>query len=130
MEDNDQKAELLINVILGVGEYSKIKTKTMIKVGKQNELIAEKTHLGWTITTPGKDREVTSMMLTRNSMYDHDQLCRLDVLGIEDSHSGDQMYIYQEFQTQGRWILRNFVIMETRTPTTSQQQKWEPIKIR
>ena len=34
MEDNDQKAEFPINVILGVGEYSKIKTKTMIKVGK------------------------------------------------------------------------------------------------
>ena len=100
MEDNDQKPELPIHVILGVGEYSKIKTKTMIKVGKQNEPIAEKTHLGWTITSPGKDRDVTSMMLTRNSMCDHDQLCRLDVLGIEDSPTGDQMYVYQEFQDQ------------------------------
>ena len=86
--------------MLGVGEYLKIKTKTMIKVGKQNEPIAEKTHLGWTITSPGKDRDVTSMMLTRNSMCDHDQLCRLDVLGIEDSPTGDQMYVYQEFQDQ------------------------------
>ena len=32
MEDNDQKAELPIHVILGVGEYSKIKTKKMIKL--------------------------------------------------------------------------------------------------
>ena len=84
MQDNDQKAELPIHVILGVG--------------KQIEPTAEKTHLGWTITSPGKDRDVTSMMLTRNSMCDHDQLCRLVVLGKEDSPTGDQMYVYQEFQ--------------------------------
>ena len=72
----------------------------MIKVGKQNEPIAERTHLGWEITSPGKDRDVTSMMLTRNSLCDHDQLCRLDVLGIEDSPTGDQIYVYQEVQDQ------------------------------
>ena len=33
-------------------------------------------------------------------MCDHDQLCRLDVLGIEDSPTGDQMYVYQEFEDQ------------------------------
>ena len=68
MEDIDQKPELPIHVILGVGECSKIKTKKMIKVRKQNEPIAEKTHLGWTITFPGKDHDVTSMILARNSM--------------------------------------------------------------
>ena len=48
----------------------------MIKVGKQKEPIAEKIHLGWAITSPGKDPDNTSMMWTRNSMCDHDQLCR------------------------------------------------------
>ena len=68
MEDSDQKPELPIHVTLGVGEYSKIQTKAMIKVGKQNEPIAEKTHFGWTITSLGKYRDINSMMLTRNSM--------------------------------------------------------------
>ena len=86
--------------MLGVGEYLKIKTKTMIKVGKQNEPIAEKTHPGWTVTSPGEDRDVTSMMLTRNSICDHAQLCRLDILGIEERPVGDQMYVYQKFQDQ------------------------------
>ena len=126
MEDNDKKPKLPIHIILGAGEYSKIKTKTMIKVGKQNQPIAEKTHQGWTITFPGKDRDVTSMMLTRNSMCNHNQVCRLVVLGIEDSPTGDQIWILRMDQ----WILRNLVIMETRTPTTSQQQKWEPLKIK
>ena len=29
----------------------------------------------------------------RNSICDYDQLCRLDVTGIEDSPTGDQMYV-------------------------------------
>ena len=33
-------------------------------------------------------------------MCDHDQLCRFDVLGIEDSPAEDQMYVYQELQDQ------------------------------
>ena len=45
MEDNNQKPELPIDIILGVGEYLKIETKTMIEVEKQSEPIAEKTHL-------------------------------------------------------------------------------------
>ena len=99
MEDNDQKPGLSICIILGVGEYSKIKTNTTIRVGKLSEPIAEKTHLGWTITSPSKDCNVTSMMSSRNSIY-HDQLCRLDVLGTEDSPAGDHINVYQKFNDQ------------------------------
>ena len=40
------------------------------------------------------------MLLTRNSTCDHDQLCRLDVLGIEDQPSADQEFVYKEFRDQ------------------------------
>ena len=100
MDDTDTKPELPIHAILGVGEYSSIKTSTMIKIGRKGEPVAEKTHLGWTITSPGKERDLTNIMLTRNSTCDYDQLCRLDVLGIEDNPTGDQMHVYQEFQEQ------------------------------
>ena len=33
-------------------------------------------------------------------MCEYDLLCRVDVLGIEGSPTGDQMYVYQEFQDQ------------------------------
>ena len=40
------------------------------------------------------------MSSARNSICDHDQLCGLDVTGIEDSPTGDQIYVYQEPQEQ------------------------------
>ena len=82
-------SELPIHIILEDEGYSKIKINTVIRVGKQREPIAEKIHLGWTITSFGKVHDVTSMMLTRNSVFEYDQLCRLDVLGTEDSPKGD-----------------------------------------
>ena len=75
-------------------EFSKVERKIVLTLENPHysRLIEKYQHF--------KDRDVTSMMLTRNSMCDHDHLCRLDVLGIEDSPIGDQMYIYQEFQDQ------------------------------
>ena len=40
------------------------------------------------------------MLLTRNSTCDHDQLCRLDVLGIEDQPFGNREFVYKEFKDQ------------------------------
>lgn len=68
IKNNNQKPKLPIHVVLDVREYMKIKTNAMIRVEKQGEPIAEKTHLGWTITSLGKDCNATS--LTRNSMCD------------------------------------------------------------
>ena len=108
MEDNDQKPGLSICIILGVGEYSKIKTNTTIRVGKQSEPIAEKTDLGWTITSPSKDCNVTSMMSSRNSIY-HDQLWRPDVLGTEDSPTGDHINV-KSLMT--RWNAKSIDLMK------------------
>ena len=40
------------------------------------------------------------MLLTKNPTTDHDQLCRLDVLGIEDQPSKDQKFVYKEYKDQ------------------------------
>ena len=68
IKNNNQKSKLPIHVVLDVREYMKIKTNAMIRVEKQGEPIAEKTHLGWTITSLGKDCNATS--LTRNPICD------------------------------------------------------------
>ena len=40
------------------------------------------------------------MLVTRNPICDHDQLCRLDVLGIEDQPYGHQEFACKEFKDQ------------------------------
>ena len=46
MDDEDNKPELPIHLILGAGEYSRIKTDTKPRIGKAGEPIAELTTLG------------------------------------------------------------------------------------
>ena len=85
MDDNDQKKELPVDVILGVSDYSRIKTMTKPRIGQSGEPVAEKTKLGWNIISPGQESEsLSNLLLTRNSTCVHDQLCQLDILGIED----------------------------------------------
>ena len=94
MDDNDQKKELPVHVILGASDYSRIKTMTKPRIGQPGEPLAEKTQLGWTIISPGRGSEILSnLLLTRNSTCDHDQLCRLDVLCIEDQPFDDQEFV-------------------------------------
>ena len=102
MEDTDNRDELPVHVILGASEYTKIKTASNQKVGRIGEPVAEKTRFGWTIMTSGaEDVGVgTKIFLTQTSVTDYDELCRLDVLGLEDSPTGDQETVYAEFREQ------------------------------
>ena len=90
IDDYNKKKELQVHVILGASDYSRIKTMTGPRIRQPGEPVPEKTQLGWTIISPGRESEgLSNMMLTRNSTCDHDQLCQLDVLGSEDQPSGD-----------------------------------------
>jgi hypothetical protein len=50
--------------------------------------------------SPGEEIDVNEMFLTQTSSADYESLCRLDVLGLQDSPTGDQGEIYKEFQEQ------------------------------
>ncbi|XP_028404021.1 uncharacterized protein LOC114526636 [Dendronephthya gigantea] len=100
MHDNDKKPELPVHLILGASEYARIKTETKPKIGRPNEPVAELTKFGWTILTPGKEINLTPMLMTQTACPDYEQLCRLDVLGLEDSATGDQSMVYEEFKEQ------------------------------
>lgn len=65
MDDTDQKPELPIHLVLGAGEYAKIKTGSMLTVGQPGEPIAELTRFGWTVMSPGKEVDLTPMFLTQ-----------------------------------------------------------------
>ena len=40
------------------------------------------------------------MFLTQAAAADYEQLCKLDVLGLRDTPSGDQTDVYEEFKEQ------------------------------
>ena len=100
MEDTDTKDSLPVHLILGASDYAKMKTETAPRIGALGEPIGEKTKLGWTIMSPGKEVDLSTMFFTQTSNADYERLCRLDVLGLADSSVGDQNEIYAEFKEQ------------------------------
>ena len=100
MTDRDDKPELPVHIILGVSDYAKIRTETRPKIGSPGEPVAELTKFGWTIMSPGKEVDISSMLLTQTAAADYEQLCKLDVLGIQDTAIGDQADVYEEFKEQ------------------------------
>lgn len=65
INDQDKKSRLPVHLILGAGEYAKLKKESAPKVGKPGEPVAELTKFGWIIMSPGKEAlDVTSMLVT------------------------------------------------------------------
>ena len=71
-------------MILGASEYSHIKTVMKPKIGSPVESVAELTAFGWSMMSPGKEVNLSNTYLARTSFGDYEQLCNLDVLGLED----------------------------------------------
>ena len=100
MDDNDERPHLPVHLILGNSECPRISTTEPQRVGREWDPVANYTKLGWTITSPGKEIDTTSMLLTQTSRVDYEELCKLDVLGLADSPLGDQGVVYEEFKEQ------------------------------
>ena len=87
INDTDTKKELPVHVLLEAGDYTKIKTQEMARVGQPGEPIAELTKLGWVVISPGQETSVTKMLFSKTSVHDCENLCSLDVLGVKDEHT-------------------------------------------
>ena len=98
--DRDKKPMLPVHVVLGSGDYSRIKTEIPPRLGKDMEPVAELTQLGWFLMSPGKEFDRKTMLLTQTNQLDYEQLCRLDDLGLEDAPEHDQRVVYNEFKEQ------------------------------
>ena len=75
--DPDSRSQIPINVVLGASDYAMIKTTTSQRVWLPGQPIAERTLLGWTVMFPGSEEVDSSIMLTRSSSTDYEQLCAL-----------------------------------------------------
>ena len=67
MEDTNTKDSLPVHLILGASDHAKIKTETASRIGALGEPIGEKTKLGWTIMSPGKEVDLSTMFFTQTS---------------------------------------------------------------
>ena len=99
-KDKNSKEQLPIHLILGVGEYAKIKTSARQKVGVPGYPVAELTKFGWILVSPGQGVDLSQMFLTQTSSVEYEELGRIDVLGLDDTPVGDQEAVYEEFKEQ------------------------------
>ncbi|CAB3999275.1 Hypothetical predicted protein, partial [Paramuricea clavata] len=52
--------------------------------------------------SPGVQPNLDNMFLAQTAQSDYEELCRMDVLGIQDTPSGDQKVVHEEFLEQLR----------------------------
>ena len=99
-DDIYMKRDLPVHLILGASEYAHVKTETTSKIVKPWEPIAEWTRLGCIILPPGSQPNLTNILLIQTSAADYENLCRLDVLGLQDHSVDNQLLVYEEFKEQ------------------------------
>ena len=126
MDNNDERLCLPVHIILGNSECPRISTTKPQRVEREWDPLASYTKLGWTITSPGKETDTTSMLLTQMSRVDYEDLCKLDLLGLADSPSGDQGVVYDEFKEQLRrseegWYETGLPLKGNQYPLAEQQ---------
>ena len=100
MDDDDEKSQLPVHIILGANDFAKIRMGECLRVGCRGDPVAELTRLGWTLMSPGVDSSSSQAYLAINSSTDYERLCALDVLGLADTPTGDQGDVYVEFKEQ------------------------------
>ena len=84
LNDYDTKSELLIHMILGIRDYTKIKTPDRARTGLPWEPIAELTKLGWYIVSPGKENDIINILFSQISIHDYEKHWCFDFLGVSE----------------------------------------------
>ena len=83
-----------MHIILGAGEYARVRTETPPHIGEDGKPVAELTKLGWFVVSHGQEFDRNVMMLTQTSQLEYEELCRLDVSGLADNPPYDQQAGY------------------------------------
>ena len=97
-EDPQNRDQIPVHVVLGASEYAAVKTRAAQRVGLPGQPTAEKTLLGWTIMSAGKEDKAPPVLFTQSTSNDYEQLRAIDVLGLADTNENDQQAVYTEFK--------------------------------
>ena len=71
-------------MILGIRDYTKIKTPDRARIGLPGEPIAELTKLGWYIVSPGKENDIINILFSQISIHDYEKHWCFDCLGVSE----------------------------------------------
>ena len=71
INDSDPKVVLSVHIILGVNDYTKIKTQERSRVGLEGGPVAELTKPGWVVVSPGDNSEVTNLLFSKISLHNY-----------------------------------------------------------
>lgn len=96
INDSDTKPEILVHIILGVSDYTRIKTPEKPRVDLIGELIAELMKFGWVFVSPEFNSKMTNILFSKTSQYDYENLGCLDCLGIEENHVKSDYYVHEK----------------------------------
>ena len=84
----------VIQLLIGDPLFTRIRTGRSV-TGKPREPIADETVFGWTVH--GEESKANQSYFTRTTSEGYEQLCSLDVLGVEDRKEFDQEEMKTEF---------------------------------
>ena len=70
MNEKDTKPKLPIHIFLRARFYVKMKMQKCSRVGKMNNLITEKTNMGWVILSLDRESDLASTLYTRTLVSD------------------------------------------------------------
>ena len=127
VNDDSTKEELPIHVVLGTGECTKIKTPTAPRVGEVGQPTADFTKLGWFLQSPGKEDLSRVYLTNAHPVCDYEELCKLDVLGLQDREEESDESVLQRFREQlqrdesGRYET-DLLWKETKKPMNSNEK--------
>jgi hypothetical protein len=75
VHETETKKSLPICVVLGSGEYARVKKKERPLIGNEGEPVADYTKLGWLVMSPGTELDEKTMTLTQTTQSDYEELC-------------------------------------------------------
>ena len=74
--------------------------------------MSEYTKFGWTVMSPGTGADVDSMFVVHTMPSDFEELCRMDVLGIEDPPERGARRVPGTTSAQPWGVVRKWTSME------------------
>ena len=79
-------------MILGINDYTKIKTLERVRIGLLGEPVAELTKLCWHIVSPEKENDITNILFSQTCIHHYEKLCSLDFWGVSEKQDKPDDY--------------------------------------